>query len=101
MTTQASSLASGRTAGLGCGRMEEIMSVDVYRWAQTARAGQRVVYARHRLGDPYGPDNLGPAYNAHLSGLVFLAQRRIPGGFEYEATRISPEVAKRLRHERR
>jgi hypothetical protein len=73
--------------------------LDVLLWAKGAETGQRVVYA-HRT--PYEIEYqlkmrlLHSAMQAHEAGLVFLAQRRKGDGFDYEATRISRPVAKKL-----
>ena len=73
--------------------------MDVTAWAKAANPGERVVYARRSLDDIYLSRDTAPfasAQRAHAEGLVFLAQRRRPGGFDYEATRISPWVARKL-----
>ena len=73
--------------------------MDVLSWAQSAEPGTRVVYA-WRAADDYLPmgqtPRLASAHRAHRAGLVFLAQRRTANGFDYEATRISEGVARKL-----
>jgi hypothetical protein len=73
--------------------------LDVLLWAKGAETGQRVVYAHRTPYEiEYGMKGhlLHSAMEAHLAGLVFLAQRRRNGGYDYEATRISRPVAKKL-----
>lgn len=78
-------------------------AVDVYRWALQAQPGQKVVYFKSDPRDRWADrSTFGPAYQAHDTGLVFLAQRRVrrgphAGWLYYEATRISKGAAKHLR----
>jgi hypothetical protein len=69
-------------------------------WADNAPVGKRVVYAHRKDGTDKPPTtsySLASAFRAHKAGLVFIAQRRKPSGWDYEATRISQETAKVLR----
>lgn len=73
--------------------------MNVFKWAESAQPGQRVVYAsRTDAGNAHIVDKtaMGSAMLAHRAGLVFLAQRRRGDLFDYEATRISPMTAKKL-----
>lgn len=72
---------------------------NVFPWAKTALPGERIVYAtRKAVGNaPFPGSALESAWKAHDAGLVFLAQRSNgAGGYEYEATRVSPQVARFL-----
>ena len=68
--------------------------MNVLDWAANARYGERITY--HRGTESPSPDVRNAALRAHYQGLVFLAQRRVRGGFAYEATRIGRETAWRL-----
>ena len=71
---------------------------SVIQWAQTARLGERIVYATRHVQerDPRPGHAMAEARAAHDAGLVFLAQRRRRGGWDYEATRVSVLTARVL-----
>lgn len=72
---------------------------SVLMWALQAQTGERMVYAhRSHSGLTATPElDYTEAYKAHDAGLVFLCQRRVERGWDYEATRISLATAKLLR----
>lgn len=72
------------------------MEVDVLKWSKRAEPGERVVYFSG--SSQHLPKRCQePALKASDEGLVFLAQRpRSIGGYDYEATRVSPRVARIL-----
>lgn len=74
--------------------------MDVYRWAQTAPIGGKLIY--YNEIDQWPPARrcavMETARVAHDNGMVFLVQRRVKRGrargtFQYEAHRISKPVA--------
>ena len=73
--------------------------MDVLKWALEADIGARVVYHRERVRGKISPlGTVGATALAdHEAGLVFLAQRRVDGFFQYEARRISTPCARALR----
>ncbi len=75
--------------------------MNVHDWALKAEIGDSLEYAFIHEGDgPYRDKHarmLHSAMNASDAGLVFLAQKRVPRGFVYVATRISRPTAKLLR----
>jgi hypothetical protein len=78
--------------------------MDVRLWARLVEPGERVTYAQRDVWASGGRAETGvgivftSALAASRDGTVFLAQRRVaPGVFAYEATRISPPVAKILK----
>ena len=78
----------------------KLSTQNVTAWAASARAGERMVYARRPLGtlDSARPRAaMSAALAAHQEGLVFLAQRRAGSMVLYEAARISDEAAKALK----
>jgi hypothetical protein len=77
----------------------------VYTWALKALPGQKMTYFKCDNKDPRRTQedhaSLHSAMKASDEGLVFLAQRRIlrgphSGWLYYEATRITPRIAKKL-----
>lgn len=74
--------------------------MDVYKWAQTAPIGTKLIY--YNEIDQWSPGRraatMETALVAHAKGMVFLAQRRVKRGrargmLQYEAHRISPQAA--------
>jgi hypothetical protein len=71
--------------------------VDLNRWAQFARYGERIVYHRGELGRLPAP-LVEQGHRLSKQGLIFLCHRRMADGlYAYEAVRISERTAKTLR----